>query len=85
MPESLNVRPVKGNEFAVMTKALNGIRLSMRSTSTHYINTFLWRKNEVFDGDYRTYANVAMKDFPQPERASIIIFFAAEDDLKSMK
>lgn len=54
---NLSVMDIKGNEFAGMTKALNGIRLSMRSTSTHYINTFLWRKNEVFDGDYRTYAN----------------------------
>jgi len=48
---------IKGTEFTSIAHALGGIVLSMRSTSTLYINTFKWKKNEVFDGDYITYAN----------------------------
>lgn len=54
---NLAIMDIKGNEFANITQALHGVHLSMRSTSTHYINTFQWKVEEVFDGDYRTYAN----------------------------
>ena len=54
---NLAIMDIKGNEFNGITQALNGITISMRNTSTYYINTFKWSPNEVFDGDYLTYAN----------------------------
>lgn len=54
---NLAIMDIKGNEFTALAKALKGIVLSMRPTSTYYINTFIWRPQEVFDGDYKTYAN----------------------------
>lgn len=54
---NLAIMDIKGNEFDAITQALHGIKLSMRATSTNYINTFKWDKREVFDGDYVTYAN----------------------------
>lgn len=54
---NLSVMDIKGNEFNAITNALNGVTLSMRPTSTLYINTFKWSIDEVFDGDYQTYAN----------------------------
>lgn len=54
---NLAIMDVKGNEFRALTEALNGVMLSMRSTSTKYINTFAWYPNEVFDKDYNAYAN----------------------------
>lgn len=54
---NLALMDIKGNELTAITKALNGVILSMRSTSTYYINTFKWRLEEVFDGDTLTYAN----------------------------
>ncbi|MCM1215019.1 MAG: hypothetical protein NC548_10920 [Lachnospiraceae bacterium] len=54
---NLAIMDIKGNEFTAITKALHGVTLSMRNTSTYYINTFRWSPDEVFDGDYNTYAN----------------------------
>lgn len=54
---NLAIMDIKGNEFDAITKALNGVHLSMRNTSTYYINNFRWSVKEVFDGDYQTYAN----------------------------
>lgn len=54
---NLAIMDIKGNEFAAITESLHGITLSMRPTSTHYINTFKWDPEEVFDGDYETYAH----------------------------
>lgn len=54
---NLAIMDIKGNEFSAITEALHGIHLSMRPTSTRYINTFRWYPEEVFDGDNRTYAN----------------------------
>ena len=54
---NLAIMDIKGNEFSSITKALNGITLSMRNTSTYYINTFKWSIDEVMDGDTLTYAN----------------------------
>lgn len=54
---NLAIMDIKGNEFSAITNALNGVHLSMRPTSTRYINTFYWNPVEVFDGDYVTYAN----------------------------
>ena len=54
---NLALMDIKGNEFSAITKALNGVTLSMRNSSTYYINHFRWNVNEVFDGDYLTYAN----------------------------
>ena len=54
---NLAIMDIKGNEFSALTKSLNGITLSMRNTSTYYVNTFRWSTSEVFDGDYLTYAN----------------------------
>jgi len=54
---NLAIMDIKGNEFSAITEALHGIKLSMRPTSTNYINTFRWKPDEVFDGDSRTYAN----------------------------
>ncbi len=53
---NLSLMDIKGNEFSAVTEALNGVHLSMRPTSTRYINTFKWYPEEVVD-DYRTYAN----------------------------
>lgn len=55
---NLAIMDIKGTEFSAITKALNGVHLSMRNTSTYYINNFRWSTDEVFDGDYRTYANI---------------------------
>lgn len=54
---NLAIMDIKGNEFDAVTEALHGVTLSMRNTSTKYINTFKWNTREVFDDDYRTYAN----------------------------
>lgn len=54
---NLAIMDIKGNEFDAVTKALHGVTLSMRNTSTYYINTFKWNIKEVFNGDTRTYAN----------------------------
>lgn len=54
---NLSVMDIKGTEFTAIAKALGGIVLSMRPTSTYYINTFKWRPEEVIDNDYTTYAN----------------------------
>lgn len=54
---NLAIMDIKGNEFDAITKALHGVHLSMRNTSTRYINTFKWNPKECFDGDYLTYAN----------------------------
>ena len=54
---NLAIMDIKGNEFSALTEALHGITLSMRPTSTFYINTFRWNPNEVFNGDPVTYAN----------------------------
>lgn len=54
---NLAIMDIKGNEFSAITQALHGVTLSMRNTSTFYINTFRWSVKEVFDGEYVTYAN----------------------------
>lgn len=54
---NLAIMDIKGNEFNAITEALHGVTLSMRPTSTYYINTFRWDPKEVFDGDTTTYAN----------------------------
>lgn len=54
---NLAIMDIKGNEFNALTEALHGVHLSMRPTSTRYINTFKWDVNECFDNDYQTYAN----------------------------
>lgn len=54
---NLAIMDVKGNEFTALTQALHGVLLSMRPTSTRYINTYRWYVTEVFDGDYQSYAN----------------------------
>ena len=57
----LAIMDIKGNEFDAVTRALNGIKLSMRATSTHYINTFRWDPSEVFDGDTLMYAHERLR------------------------
>lgn len=59
---NLAIMDIKGNEFGALTQALGGITLSMRPTSTYYINTYVWSTAEVFDGDYRTYANERIRE-----------------------
>lgn len=54
---NLALMDIKGNEFSAITNALGGVTLSMRNSSTYYINHFRWSIDEVFDGDYITYAN----------------------------
>lgn len=54
---NLAIMDIKGTEFTAITEALHGRCLSMRPTSTYYINTFVWNVQEVFDGDTTTYAN----------------------------
>ena len=54
---NLAIMDIKGNEFSAITQALHGVTLSMRNKSTYYINTFRWCVDEVFDGEYITYAN----------------------------
>lgn len=54
---SLAIMDIKGNEFDAITQALHGVHLSMRNTSTRYINSFRWNPREVFDGDALTYSN----------------------------
>ena len=54
---NLALMDIKGNELTAITKALHGVLLSMRNTSTYYINDFRWSTDEVLDGDTQTYAN----------------------------
>ena len=54
---NLAIMDIKGKEFSAVTKALNGVTISMRNTSTYYINTFKWSTKEIMDGDALTYAN----------------------------
>lgn len=76
---NLSIMDIKGTEFGAITEALHGVTLSMRNTSTKYINSFCWRMDEVFDGDYITYANerfrvskakmLIMCDLPEKEES----------------
>ena len=59
---NLAIMDIKGNEFGALTEALGGVTLSMRPTSQYYINTYVWRTEEVFNGDYRTYANERIRE-----------------------
>lgn len=54
---NLAIMDIKGNELDAITQALHGVHLSMRNTSTKYINSFRWNPREVFDGDALTYSN----------------------------
>lgn len=54
---NLCLMDIKGNELTPLTKALNGIILSLRNNATQYPNTFIWDPAEVTDEDYRNYAN----------------------------
>lgn len=54
---NLCLMDIKGNEFVAITKALNGIILSLRNSATQYPNTFVWDKEMVTDGDYGNYAS----------------------------
>ena len=54
---NLAIMDIKG-ELGAITEALHGVSLSMRPSSTFYINTFRWDVKEVFEGDDTiTYAN----------------------------
>lgn len=68
------IMDIKGTEFRAFTQAVHGNTLSMRNTSTKYINTFAWHTNEVIDGDFRTYANERIR--MSKERLSVIANFA---------
>lgn len=57
---NLAIMDIKG-EFTALTDALHGVHLSMRPSSTYYINTYRWLPEEVFDGDYQHYANERYK------------------------
>jgi hypothetical protein len=76
---NLALMDIKGNELNAITEALHGICLSMRPTSTHYINTYCWRVDEVFDGDFTAYANERFR--MSKERMLCIIDF--EEKLES--
>lgn len=54
---NLTLMDIKGNEMSAITEALHGVTLSMRSTSTRYINTFRWDVKECMQVDPVTYAN----------------------------
>lgn len=58
---NLCIMDIKGTEFSAITKALNGVTLSMRSTSTYYINTWSWDEKECYDGDYQTYVHTQIR------------------------
>lgn len=58
---NLCIMDIKGTEFAAITKALSGVTLSMRSSSTVYINTWAWRVDECLDGDFTTYVNTQIR------------------------
>lgn len=45
------IMDIKGNEFSTITNACGGKTLSMRASSTHYVNTFVMDKNEVKGDD----------------------------------
>lgn len=54
---NLSIMDIKGNEFSALTKALGGVTLSMRPSSTYYVNTYRWDVRELKGNDARTYAN----------------------------
>lgn len=45
------IMDIKGNEFSTITNACGGKTLSMRASSTYYVNTFVMDKNEVKGDD----------------------------------
>ena len=45
------IMDIKGNEFNTLTRACGGKTLSMRPTSTFYVNTFVMDKKELKDND----------------------------------
>lgn len=51
------IMDIKGTEFTAFTKACGGVVLSMRSTDTHFVNTFLMDPTEVENGEYKVYFN----------------------------
>lgn len=58
---NLCIMDIKGTEFRAITEALGGVTLSMRNSTTYYINTWCWSADECFDGDYLTYVNERMR------------------------
>lgn len=76
---NLCIMDIKGTEFTALTKACNGIVLSMRSDDTHFINTFVMDKDEVEDANFGVYFNrhirmskqkmLTMCQFTEDERA----------------
>ena len=49
------IMDIKGNEFTTITIACGGKILSMRASSTYYVNTFILDKTEIGDGMPRVY------------------------------
>lgn len=74
---NLCIMDIKGTEFSAITKALNGITLSMRSTSTYYINTWVWNVDDCYDGDYQTYVNTQIR---WSKEQMMIIAYLQESD-----
>lgn len=50
------IMDIKGTEFTAYTKKVGGITLSLRSTSTHYINSFVWSAEDIYDEAPESYA-----------------------------
>ena len=76
---NLCIMDIKGTEFSAITQALGGVTLSMRSTSTFYINTWVWSENECYDGDYQTYVNTQIRW----SKEQMIIIAALRDEDKA--
>ncbi len=50
------IMDLKGTEFTTYTQKVGGVILSLRSTSTNYINSFVWNKDDIYDEDPVSYA-----------------------------
>lgn len=51
------IMDIKGNEFIAFTKACSGVEINLAFSSTSYVNTFVWRVEDIGELDYIQYAD----------------------------
>lgn len=75
------INDIKGNEFSAFTKACGGISVDLTYSSTYYVNTFVWRVQDVGHLDYKQYAD-KMSNLSK-QMLMILCNFNDPDDISS--
>lgn len=56
------IMDIKGTEFTQYTQKVNGIILSLRATSTNYINSFAWYQEDLYGEPPASYASRCLRN-----------------------